>query len=130
MNVAVFTIDGQAYIPRGRHSGMVLATCLSLPAAVIPLRARQIGLDSFAAAEALYRAQLTLVSNDGTAWGAPRGGGVWYCVRCDREFWSPSGARKHRDHRGGHAVPRVDQLVGWAGRRRDWWAPQEEDRHA
>lgn len=67
------------------------------PPSALSKRAQALGLFTAEDVEAEYRAAKS-------GWSK---GNDYHCPFCNREFWSPSGARKHMSKRG-HKVLRVD----------------------
>lgn len=74
----------------------------------LSVRARRLGLYTRGDVEEEYRAQTATSAEGGQrndlGWSV---GTAYHCPFCDKDFWSPSGARKHMRTQG-HAVLRWD----------------------
>jgi hypothetical protein len=88
------------YAPRGRYGGTRLRSQPSAPAPLSPV----------AQALDLHTVEDVLAEYDAQHRGWSRGTN-YHCCFCGRDFWSPSGARKHMRRHGGpaqHPVIRID----------------------
>jgi hypothetical protein len=88
------------YVPRGHYGGTQLRPQPSAPAPLSPV-AQALDLHTVEDVRAEYDAQHR-------GWSV---GTAYHCCFCGRDFWSPSGARKHMRRHGGpaqHPVIRTD----------------------
>lgn len=99
-------------VPVGRWGGWRYVVPPPAPEPVLSERAAAWGLRTPQDVEAEFRLQ------HGDSGGNQPGDGFWkgqeyHCPTCDKDFWSPGGARKHMTLHG-HRVLRADWLAGAA----------------